>query len=263
MTQEKRALGIIISSLLMLLYNNCSQVAFSDASGAYRQSSLRPVDEILRHCQDASAQGLLKSFTQNVKFDDTRVESGRANICLFGQDGNGGMKEGAMQARYEQSRTLNLPDGAVLCDVQMTSSLQSFRYDDAFFLTHNGQILASNNKTALQSRLPAGQISVDGAPLGLYAFDWPKLLGGGFSNSADDYCLGSAQGLSSCAWPVSEKAGQIRLQFDPELLMHTGAKAGSGPQRFGFVITGDNNPGDDCYHEKLELNMIVHYYLDL
>ena len=78
---------------------------------------------------------------------------------------------------------------------------------------------------------------------------------------ADDYCLGSDEGLASCTWPISEKQGQIKFSFAQPLLISISANVPAENQQFSFAITGDNDRAIDCYHEKLEFTMNVKYYI--
>jgi len=228
-----------------------------------------PVQQIIANCQQAAAAGKLMVANQNVTFDDSRVETGKNQICDFAAKGtqmtaNGDLEmlNGYMQARYEQTRKLVLPDNAVICDIAMKNDLQSFRYDDVFFFSFNGYLLASNNMTEVKQRLtPSSQKLSDNEFTDIYTYDWTKLRTGTFQNQADDYCLGADQGLSSCSWPVSEQQGQIKFSFAQSLLVSMSAGRKASDQSFTFVITGDNDPSLDCYHEKLDFSMSVKYYI--
>ncbi|MBY0385739.1 hypothetical protein K2X05_11335 [bacterium] len=214
------------------------------------------------NCDNARMTGKLKVLNQKIIFEDTAVETGRAQVCLFNTGYNLDMQNTVMQARYEQYHRLNLPANAVICDLDMATPLQRFRYDDVFVFTFNNRILATNNKTALYQTNPEGVLPVMNAGnVPIYNYDWLSLRSKKFENVADDYCLGSAQGASSCRWPITEQNGQIQFDFDQQLLIALGLMATPDKQSFGFIITGDNDPNIDCYHERLEFDMNVQYYI--
>jgi hypothetical protein len=270
-----------LSVSVPLLYNNCSGVNFnasSNENAATGQNAgptgdpdsdtpINPPDipTIIRNCNDAAAAGTLSTMNQNIAFEDTDVDSGRPNnVCEFGSGDNLDQLDGYMQARYEQEQRLNLPAKAVICDLEMTAARQSIKYDDIFFLTFNGRILASDNQSSISHRLsPEFTMNLSsGQSVPIYKFDWLSIRGHDFQNDhADDYCLGLGQGAADCEWPLTEQTGDIVLRFDPELLIAIGSKAPATQQRFGFIMTGDNNPADDCYHSRIEFSMKVKYYL--
>lgn len=269
------AITLVVAALIVASFNNCSKVDFAgeesigkssqesggDAQGELVTSSPPEVREAIANCAQAAVTGRLLTANRQIGFADTKLETGRSQVCEFGS-GDNLSKGGGLRARYEQQASLNLPAGAVLCDLEMNTQLQGFRYDDVFFLTFNGRILASNDHTALQMKLkPEYTATVANQTVPVLKYDWLSLRSAPFKNEADDYCLGQAQGLSACTWPVSERSGKIQFEFHPELLIHLGLKAPAGQQSFGFVITGDDDPSLDCFHEKLEFAVTVRYYM--
>lgn len=220
------------------------------------------VIQVKTDCDNAKKTNKLMTLNQKIVFDDTKVESGRSQVCEFGINQNLNMLDAYMQARYEQYRNLNLPANAVVCDLNMTTPLQQFKYDDVFVFTFNGRILATNNKTALYQTTPERSLNIQNAgPVSIYRYDWLSLRTKRFENVADDYCLGKSQGAASCQWPITEQNGNIQFDFDQQLLIALGLFSASNQQQFGFVITGDNDPSVDCYHERLEFDMNVQYYI--
>lgn len=228
-----------------------------------------PVQQILSSCQMAQNTHKLMVSSQIVTFDDTRVETQKEKICEFAMTsgyetilGNLSMNNGYLQARYEQNRKLNLPAGAVICDIQMKNDLQKFMYDDVFFFTFNGYLLASNLKSSVVRRLTAESKKLsENNFTDIYTYDWMKIRTARFENVADDYCAGAEEGLGQCSWPVTQQQGNINFSFAPSLLISMSAGRSSDNQNFSFIITGDNDPLVDCYHEKLEFAMTVKYYL--
>ena len=261
---------------LVVSYTNCSQVGniqVKDAVNSVADTQQEPsspttVTDIIASCDKAMRAGKLLTLNQKVNFEDSRIETGKKNICEFSIGGSGTttgnleMAQERLQARYEQDRMLQLPANAIICNVDMQNGLQKFRYDDVFFFTLNGFLLASNDKTAVQDRLTAQSVKLSTNQFtDIYTYDWMKLRTAGFKNEADDYCAGVSEGLSSCQWPISEQQGDIKFSFSQSLLISMTAGVKSDQQKFSFVITGDDDPTLDCYHEKLEFNMIVKYFV--
>lgn len=260
---------LIIGAITALGYQNCSNKSFSQREdsalgvvGLYSNDITEVVTQIQTNCENARQQNQLRVHNQKIQFEDTKIESGRNEVCLFGQDGNDDIRNTYMQARYEQTQNVNLPAGAVICDLEMTTSVQGFRYDDVFVLTYNNRVLATNNKSALMMSQPEAQLKIASQQnVPIYKYDWPSLRGLPFQNIEDDYCVGENQNLSSCRWPVTERPGSIFFDFDQRLLIALGLQNKPENQKFGFIITGDNDLSLDCYHEKLEFNMNVQYYI--
>ncbi len=260
---------------VLALFQNCGDKSFS-------QSTARPpsavegiesidnvvidnevIEEVQASCESARKAGKLLQSNQQIAFADTRIETGRAEICEFSRNGNLETKNTRMQARYEQQQKLQLPNNAVICDLDMQTDLQRFQYDDVFVFNYNNFILATNNKTALlDTTPPEGKLFLGaGTEVPVYKYDWLKLRGAGFENVADDFCLGDDQNLATCSWPISEQSGNIVFSFDEKILIALGLTANSNNQTFSFVITGDDDPQKDCYHEELAFDMNVTYYV--
>jgi hypothetical protein len=270
----KKASFIIFPIICVLaLFQNCADKTFSKSTasqtppveGVENIESIddEVIEEVQANCESARTSGKLIQSNQRVDFADTRLETGRAQICEFSSGDNWGIRNTYMQARYEQQKKLQLPDNAVICDLEMKTDLQRFKYDDVFVFNYNNFVLATNNKSALlsttppEARLPLGA----GAQVPVYKYDWLKLRGASFANVADDFCLGSDQNLANCSWPVTEQTGNIVFSFDEKILIALGLTAKSDNQTFSFVITGDNDPNLDCYHEELSFDMTVKYYV--
>ena len=264
---KKISLLIAFAFGLSLSFTNCGQPgSISKPLGQDIVFNEVVIDEVLESCQQAKIAGAIKVHQQLVRFEDTKVESGRNQICEFAPtgaeiNGNLDMRNSYLRARYDQNVVLNIPKNAVICDVKMTNNLQSFRYDDNFFFSINGFLLASNNKTAVQNGLRSGILKYANKNIPIYKYDWLGVRDQRFENVADDYCLGVAEGQSTCSWPVTEKAGNIQFQFAQALLVAVSHGVPSDQLNFGFTITGDNDPNIDCYHERLDFSMTVDYFL--
>ncbi len=156
------------------LYNNSSKVKVADVSwnnkndgngnsnpvglselGRSATPTALEVSEVSKNCVDAQKKGRLMSESQKMTFEDTSVDSKRAgDICAWGVDGNSEFIprepiNGFVVARYEQAKSVFLPAGAVLCDFEISTNMNKFRYDDIFVFTLSSYVLAANLDRAL------------------------------------------------------------------------------------------------------------------
>lgn len=221
------------------------------------------VEQQIKSCETLLAQNKLSSVTKKVRFEDTKTESKRTQVCEFNKGDNLTTLDHYLRARYAQNAKVSLPANAVICDIEVESTEQSFQYDDVFFLTYNNAILASNHKSQIKKALvpEIATHTKTKLPIEIYNYDWLKIRNTYFENIVNDFCLGEDQKLSSCDWPVSQKYGKIKLKFDPELLIRISQKRNVTDQSLGFVITGDNDPNSDCYHQRLDLDLKIKYFL--
>lgn len=228
-----------------------------------------PIQEQVKRCQDLIDSGEILTAQQTVRFEDTKVESGRSKVCNFAEankvskDGNLSMRNVYLRSRYTQNQIIDLPANAVICDMDIESPEQNFNYDDVFFLTLNQSILASNHKKALKEVLSPEIVTHGGTGrnISLYTYDWLKLRNTFFANVANDFCLGEEQNLSTCQWPVTQEYGKLKLKFDSEILIRLSQKQIANQQKLSFVITGDDDPKSDCYHQRLDLNLQIKYFV--
>ncbi|NQZ02423.1 MAG: hypothetical protein HRT45_17330, partial [Bdellovibrionales bacterium] len=248
-----------------------------------------PIDPgmIIANCEMAEANGALITDNVDITFDDTKQESGRNKVCEFGPSpevanelGNLGKKNMYQQARYEQDRTVELPAGAVLCDLTLQMDKQRLKYDDMFYMSLNGQVIASNADYVLRgdtttdgdrvTQHPGLQTSsiVNGAQslIPTYVYDWSKIRGGYFNDSwlkarDTDYCLGEEQGLASCQWPKTDTDGDFEFTYDPTILKALGSLSTNGVHTFKYAITGDDDEKKDCYHQEFTFAVEVKYYV--
>lgn len=277
---------IIIASIflvLMVFFTNCGQpgslglenpdtnlMALADPTPKADDpdDDDNTVEQVLKSCDLAAKAGQLVVTDQELLFEDTKVETGRNEVCVFAPTGqtlndNLDIKNGFLRARYQQNRKLTLPANAVICDAELTSNVQNFRYDDIFFFTFNNFLLASNHKseivkhwTPVRTKLVSSDKSLD-----IYTYDWLTIRNTPFNNVANDYCLGVNEDLARCSWPVTEEQGQIALKFTPEILVRLSNPNAVTDQSFSLTITGDNDVALDCYHNSISLNVKVKYYL--
>lgn len=229
-----------------------------------------PIMETIRNCELLSQKGQLLENNMDLVFENTKIESGRNIVCEFAPDdkdiysGNLSIRDGYLRARYTQLKKLTLPPNAVICDLEMSGPEKSFKYDDIFFLNFNGKVLASNHKSEIKKFLPRENINLSSIEknLDFFTYDWLKIRNSPFRNEANDFCLGLEENLSLCHWPITEQTGTIKLQFHPEILIRIAASRAINNQEIEMVITGDNNPDVDCYHDRLDLNLKIKYYIN-
>lgn len=272
---------LLYVALILVLTVGCGQpgnIGLAEVPvGLLSTSDGQPVDlppgvieKYIQNCRDYQAAGKLQVKRQTVRFDDTKQESGRNDVCEFSSDedkenskGNLSELNEYLRARYTQNRNIPMPANAVICDIGIESQEQNFNYDDVFFLSLNNYVLASNHKKQLSEVLSPEFVTHTriNRNVSLYKYDWLKLRNTIFKNEANDFCLGSDEGLSNCQWPVTQEYGKIKLKFDPELLIRVGSKAMSNQQAMSFVITGDNDNDSDCYHQQLDLDLEIKYYV--
>ena len=272
-------------SILTLLYTNCSKVEFSTAAESLNSKDSTTgspndpstpdtpngseVETAIQDCARAAQNGSMKTLSSEIKFDDSRVETGNSSdICSLGPsdnlaifDANG--YDGKLAARYEQSRKLNLPANAVVCDISLSNDLSAFKYDDLIYLTYNNYVIAGSHKPSIVNNLEMDEVSLPslGESLKLFKFDWSRLAGGAISKTSELYCLGSEEGLGACSMPQSEVQGQISLAWDPKVLIAVGLAVPAQSQEMKFIVTGDNDSEKDCYHQELKFTTTVKYYL--
>ncbi|MBL7558124.1 MAG: hypothetical protein JNM24_20005 [Bdellovibrionaceae bacterium] len=227
------------------------------------------IEKHIKTCKELLSSNQYRLKSQTIRFEDTKVESRRNQVCEFSTDennaykGNLTTKNEYLRARNTQDRVIELPAGAVICDMEIESAEQDFNYDDVFFLSLNNYVLASNHKSELTKVLSQEVVrhTSSGQNVSLYAYDWLKVRDTFFENIENDFCVGADQNLSSCQWPVSEQFGKIKLKFDPEILVRLSEKKQNAKQALSFVITGDDNIDSDCYHQRLDLGLEIKYYI--
>ncbi|RYZ77229.1 MAG: hypothetical protein EOP05_02510 [Proteobacteria bacterium] len=242
-------------------FTNCSNVEFKASSDAAKLEA-PTFEEAVINCANAKTNGKLVEADTNLLFEDPSVESGRQEVCRFGAEDNLPMENDSLTARYEQTAIIPLPVHAVLCGAEVSSQTPTFSYDDMFYLTLNNYVLASSLKKSLGS-LKAESMSTPAGTELAYKYDWLSLRSSNFTGvneTSDNYCFGSAINSGDCQWPNSQKNGALTLKFDPALVIGLGLKSES-VQTIKFVVTGDNDPANDCRHERLNIKVDYSYYL--
>jgi hypothetical protein len=169
--------------------------------------------------------------------------------CDWGENGNLEKENGIITARAEQTQSLDVPDGVVLCDLSFSfngidpSSSPTIVYDDHFFLTFNDVVLAASYRNMVEA-FPRD----DGLPI----YEWDRIAGYPVDWSTNDtFCLGEEEGLADCEIPPTEQYGPISLDFADEIIYQLSYRAlDEGRFDYGFITVGDNDSDKDCTHEE-------------
>ena len=166
--------------------------------------------------------------------------------CPFGQGSNLNPKGGKAAARVEQWTPINLPEGTILCSMEIISNTSEFYYDDHF-------VLALNDTVLMTSWNALGEFpKVNGLP----QYEWSAIKGDVLSGSHK--CI---NGATQCSLPGTEEQGSVALAFTASTNEKLMTLAGQdGYYGFLLVAVGDDNPDVDCYHSGLKLKVKYTYY---
>lgn len=212
--------------------------AYQQQSEAYREK-MNPY-QIAQNCEDLVPQ----HYEQELFFPDP------GEVCAWNQNGNGGIQNGEIRARTRQEITYNIPENAVICNIEFSSDEQNMRFDDEILLLLNDRVLLSSDDYS--DLFPV----VDG----FSTWSWDAIYGTPYViNGNPGFCLGEEAGLASCEVPETETWGHIALSFEPELMYELSSDLSEEAQlKFAFVTTGDND-GSDCRHEDYTFSVAVDY----
>lgn len=162
--------------------------------------------------------------------------------CAWGVNGNVSPVDALMTARHEQSADVWVPDGMLLCSLELEGMTESIRFDDHLLLTLNNLLLLSSLQ--MDAILP-----MYGS---YYMYDWDTCVGNHHSNMPPEvFC---AHGASICELPPSQSEGVVRLEFTESgqrELLET-ARSLSDEYVVGLTMTGDND-SSDCQHSGFEI----------
>ncbi|MDP2307558.1 MAG: hypothetical protein Q8P18_16155 [Pseudomonadota bacterium] len=232
--------------VLALALSACSQTLLLD--------QLRPFvpEPPARTIVEACERGEVEHRALDVRFPE------RDAGCEWGVDGNLDPGQGVISARTEDVVVLEMPTDVAICDVTLDfrgpdpESEQILRYDDAFILTLDDVVLAASYGPMVELLEEEGHLRL---------YDWDRLAGAPFSFAdLDAYCLGAAEGLSTCTIPPPETSGIISLDFGSEIVDELADHA-YRQQRyaFAFISVGDNDEDVDCSHAEFGFTVDVDY----
>jgi hypothetical protein len=246
---SRRFRFLLAPAVLVLTWSACATQDFYakvDDPGAIGQSV--PVDVVRATCRS----GTPSEKTVQVHFADPKNLADPKQTCQFDKNGNLAHREAHFQARVEQSVEFDLPSGSTICSMEFSFPTQQFVFDDYFFLTFDGSVLAASHP--VQSILPRKSE--------IMQYSWKEMSGKKWPAGVDTvvYCLGKESNQASCEWPNTERVGQIRMRFDPDILQRvTALNSGRTRHQFKFITTGDNDPEIDCQHSPVSFQVKVRY----
>ena len=146
---------------------------------------------------------------------------------------------------------INLPEGAVLCDMNLSSEAnQDMFYDDHFLLTLNDVVFA----TTYDNFIPMlDSIGENNLPL----YDWENIVANSWQvQDETDFCLGDS---SVCSWPMSETQGSMTVSLGNRTVEEVMAlDIQRNEHELQFVTTGDNN-STDCIHSEFKFDADIKY----
>lgn len=172
------------------------------------------------------------------------------NTCQWGRHGNLLERNTYFQARIEQTRNLNLPSGAVICDAKFDFAQQDFLYDDHFLLLFNRSVIASSYN--FESRLTKGAH-------GLLNYSWSNIAGMWWDEDKEQiYCPQIPGTSASCSFPGHDSSGKINLSYSSSYVQNI--MAGGLPENHSFTMVsmGDND-SRDCEHSDVEFVVTLSY----
>ena len=240
-------------ALIVGAFQNCSPMTFNQAQQA--SSTTRTLTHEEQIVDTACSAGTIQTATVTLDLPDPpyiqAIGTKSATRCDWNNAGNGPMINGYFMARVEQLQTFNLPSGAKICDVKITSGPQKMNYDDHVFLALDDVLLAASH--------PIYQVL--NQENGLSIYDWSKIYRQPWTQIPEYvYCAGQDQYGAQCSWPASQQDGQIVLGIAPQIFRSIMARdLTRSSHEFRFVTTGDNDPTTDCGHSPLKFDVQVSF----
>jgi len=186
---------------------------------------------------------------------DTLVfpEIAAGTTCSFGSGDNLSKRDSFFRAYLRQTQTVSLPDGAILCSINLVHNPAAMRYDDEMFFSVNDKLLlATKDYSDIFPKTDFFQ-----------SFSWDKLVNQTYDSAAsrDVFCAGADEGISSCGVPPTETQGNIEMNFSEEMnvKLSTALRADQD-LTFEWITTGDND-NTDCRHTQIDLGLELRYVM--
>lgn len=241
MTKRIRMLTVIfISSLIFVSFQNCNKIQLSDLAVGSSNDLGAPADTAV--VMEACISHPVQKATKNYLFPKP------AMTCEWEKDGNLQPRNDYLQARIEQEENLQLPPGAIICDVKFQFEKQQFLYDDHFLLSFNGAVIASsfNFETVLTRKS------------NLLRYNWAAIAGMYWDKKMEGtHCSMGSQ----CSWPITDTPGYIIMNFDPLMFQQLMAEdLTRNDHSLKFVSIGDNDV-NDCEHSDVSFTLEVDYVI--
>lgn len=240
------------------LSNTTSQAGDTGAtaSSATPQATASPIPTIVPTAPAASAAPVAPAdpcvggtvLESNVNV----VLAASAQSCMWNANGNGAEAVGVVTARSVRTATIPVPADSKVCALKVSAPAQQFSFDDDVFLTLGDVLLySSQNHNGLFAKRS-----------GFALFDWSRIKGSPLKSGQGPYCLGAAEGVSSCVVPPSPTVGELSMRFDDAMLRRAtdAARPASTitPWSVSLYAIGDDD-ASDCQHGKLDLRVTVSY----
>lgn len=175
--------------------------------------------------------------------------------CAWGTDGNLPQTEGVLSARVTQVHEIDMTQFDQICEIDFDfdpdGTGQTMAYDDELFLVLNDIVLLASDESQVH------QFAEDGL---FRWYDWNDLAGTviNFSPAVPPYCLGQAEGWTTCSVPDAHTTGAVSLKMDTHLVRALGEEIIDAEQmRFQMVAAGDNDPSSDCAHSAFEFEVSI------
>lgn len=160
--------------------------------------------------------------------------------------GNLGRVQGQLQARESQTETVSLPEGAVICGMNISSQQDEIRYDDFLAIKLENYLLMISNSELLRD-MPMNQ--------GVYTWDFDAIKMKPYGFEGGRYCLSD----SKCSFPGHDTAGEVEFMVGTDAIAAVSAKIPNQTKLdFTITATGDNDD-EDCWHTDIGLDVAIEY----
>lgn len=206
--------------------------------------NLTEAEDVTEICRDAPLD------TLRVPISLPAVTEG----CPWEQDDNVEAWEGHMTARVEQKRVVDLPPGAVICDLQLDFSggdpeVPDLEWADQLLLALDGRVLVSSHWDVVGKL----ELDEDGLPI----YDWAELTNQFQPYEAEPWCLGIDEG-GWCEIPESGEPGRVSITFPRHHLSTLAWRLlGAESAPLMLTVTGDADAETDCMHEAVDLEVVM------
>ncbi|MBT4760458.1 MAG: hypothetical protein HOO06_02065 [Bdellovibrionaceae bacterium] len=281
--------SFLFLSLLLLQFNNCSDVQFSPIQQKLAKTGVAPErshEEVVEQIHFDCENGVVVEKLVTINFP------AQNQTCDWGNGGNLSIKNGVFRARVEQDFKVSMPVNSVICNMDFSSAATSMRYDDHLIFSLNSTVLMTTYKGFVEpystgeieyisnhrdfSHENVAELYLGEALLakknGHAFYDWQSLSDtywfGRNSWKDPGYCLGDAlmsevggvTSLSSCQWPKTQELGAIELDIHPSLIQSIMAfDLSSNDHIFKLTTVGDNDSTDCQHDEDVSIDLMIQY----
>jgi len=167
--------------------------------------------------------------------------------CPFGEGDNIAEDQAVLTARVEEFVLADVGVDTLLCSIDLDFD-GNWHYDDHFFLTWNGKVLASSDAGLVDEFFTAGSFPI---------YAWDDIVELQISGSSGDkFCACEEDGDADCTIPSGgNNSGRMDIEFESNLQAELALDAWTqGQVEIGLITTGDNDD-EDCGHSDLDLEL--------